>query len=256
MRGSILIVIACFLLAGPSFAFDHNHSKWDRVLKTHLDKRFFVNYTKLAAETKAKPTHEFLAYLKDLSNVSQGQFNGWNPQQKMAFLINAYNAFTVKLMVDNLGPKNDRLKSIKDIGGLFTKPWSIKFFTLLGKEMSLDSIEHKMLRPVYKDYRIHAVVNCASVSCPPLRKEAYVATKLEAQLGEQMTLWMKDKTRNKYNGTSGNWQLSKIFDWYEDDFANWGGGVEAVVHRYRPDLEGVKMKDLDYLPYNWNLNGK
>lgn len=240
-----------WLAAESAMAFDHQHQAWTDVLKSYTSPAGFVNYAKLKKDS-GQPGHKYTAYLKGLEAVPEADFSKWSPPQKKAFLMNAYNAFTVKLILDHYP-----VGSIKEIGGLFKKPWDVKFFSLLGgKIRTLDPIEHKWLRPVYKDYRIHAAVNCASISCPPLRREAFRPELLDKQLDEQMSLWLKDASRNKIAGKK--LLLSKIFDWYEDDFVNWGGGVKAVLVKHWPEqaaaLKAANDKDIDYLDYDWKLN--
>ncbi len=140
------------------------------------------------------------------------------------------------------------------------KPWSIEFFSILeGKIKSLDPIEHAWLRPQFKDYRIHAAVNCASLSCPLLRNEAFSAERLDHQLDEQMTAWLDDKTRNQCDLSTGTASISQIFDWYEDDFLDWGGGVQQVFKKHSLGscakvIGSAKKKQWKYLSYDWNLN--
>lgn len=223
-------------------AFDHTHKNWTDTLAQYQDAKGMVKYSAL----KAAPPPTFTAYLTEIQKVSKGEFNGWKPNQQKAFLINAYNALTVKLVVDNYP-----VKSIKKIGGFFTKPWSVKFFKLLdGSIEALDPIEHEHLRPKFKDYRIHAAVNCASYSCPPLRHSAFTPDKLDVQLDEQMKIWLSDPTRNQL--AQNPMKISKIFDWYKKDFEQWGGGVVTVIKKFSKNpLPG---QDFSFLDYNWDLN--
>jgi hypothetical protein len=252
--------------APPSAAarsvFDHSHSLWTETLGRAVDAKGLVNYRALMATLKtplktplktsggAPDGDSFTRYLSILEAVSERQYESWSKDERLAFLINAYNAFTVKLIVDHYP-----VKSIKDIGGFFSKPWSKKFFRLFdGKIQSLDPIEHEWIRPKFKDYRIHAAVNCAAQSCPQLRNEAYVADRLSAQLDQQMEVWLSDPNRNDF-GRGASISISKIFDWYEKDFTDWGDGVIPVINRFRkgmtPIPSGVKIK---YLNYSWALN--
>ena len=239
-----------FLYSTQGNAFDHDHKQWDAILKKNLNSKGFVKYK--AVKANKGPLE---AYLKTLKQVKKADYKKWNKQQKMTFLINSYNAFTVKVIVEHYP-----LKSIKDIGSLFTNTWKTKFpyLSLLeGSILTLDGIEHDTLRKNFKDYRIHAAVNCASISCPVLRGEAYTAAKLNAQLDEQMQVWLADPSRNKFDSKKGVLHLSKLFDWYEDDFVKWGGGVNKVLNKYGPKAakETLKKKpDIEYLDYDWNLN--
>lgn len=207
----VLTLLCVMLLPTIGYGFDHGHVQWTQVLKKYQDKSGFIHYRQLKADM-ASPTHPLEAYLKDVQSVPLAEFEKWQDNQKKAFLINAYNALTVKLILDNYP-----VKSIKKIGGLFSKPWRIEFFSLLdGKIKALDPIEHEWLRPKYKDFRIHAAVNCASFSCPPLRNEAFTSDKLDAQLDSQMKSWLADSGRNRIS--KHKFEISKIFDWYKDDF--------------------------------------
>lgn len=241
------------LLPLTASAFDHSHAKWSEVLKKYQDSSGLMKYKQLKADSKKSQDHSLHLYLKAIQGVPLTEYNSWSDNQKKAFLINAYNALTVKLIIDNYP-----VKSIKKIGGWFTKPWSIEFFSLLsGQIKSLDPIEHEWLRPNFKDYKIHAAVNCASISCPPLRSEAFVADQLDQQLDDQMKLWLNDKSRNEVNLSKKIFKLSKIFDWYKEDFEKWGGGVKTVVNKYLKSP--LSQKDLnkfevEYLDYDWNLN--
>lgn len=255
-RGGIVKVIAAvfaLLLPFSAFAFDQNHAAWTQVLSKYQDSHGLIRYRQLKSDAAADKNHPFNTYLNAIQHVSTNEYNSWNSNQKKAFLINSYNALTVKLIVDNYP-----VKSIKKIGGLFTKPWNVKFFSLLdGQITSLDPIEHQWLRPKFKDYRVHAAVNCASYSCPPLRHEAFVADKLDAQLDGQMRAWLGDRTRNQLDSGQGVYKLSKIFDWYGKDFEQWGGGPVNVINKFlkKPlSRETASQIKVEYLDYNWDLN--
>ena len=178
----------------------------------------------------------------------------------MAFLINAYNAFTVELILT----KYPDLKSIKELGSLIQSPWKKKFFKLFGVERNLDWIENDMLRARYKDPRIHVGINCASIGCPALRAEAYTSAKLDAQLEDGMRRFLSDKTRNRYR--DGKLEVSEIFKWFAEDFEKGNKGfnkVADVFARYAvqlsADTQGQaalqnKFVPISYLPYDWKLN--
>ena len=251
------------LLPPASFAqpvFDHQYTAWNALLKKHVrwlpdGKQSQVNYKGFAADRAA--LKEVLAVL---SAVPRATFDGWNKPQQMAFLINAYNAFTVELILT----KYPELKSIKDLGSLFQSPWKKKFFTLLGEERHLDWIEHEQLRPIYKEPRVHAAVNCASIGCPALRDEAFVAPRLEAQLEDGMRRFLGDHTRNRV--TNGKLEVSEIFKWFSDDFEKGHQGfkrVEDVFARYAEQLSDTPAEQADlrarklpvgFLDYDWSLN--
>ena len=241
-------------------AFDHNHTAWDALLKKHVrwlpdGKQSRANYRGFAADRAA-----LKSVLESLSAVPKATFDGWSKAQQMAFLINAYNAFTVELILT----KYPDLKSIKELGSFVQSPWKKKFFTLLGEERHLDWIEHEQLRPRYNEPRVHAAVNCASIGCPALRDEAFTAAKLEAQLEDGMRRFMGDRTRNRVKGDKV--EVSSIFKWFREDFEQGHGGfkqVEDVFAKYAEQLSdqpaeraALKAKTLGvgFLDYDWSLN--
>lgn len=215
---------------------------WDKLLKAHVSPTG-VNYADIRADSA-----NLNRYLSHLATHVPGE--NWSENETRAYWINAYNAFTVKLIVDHYP-----LSSIKDLNKGISIPtvstiWAKKWFTLGDEEMSLDNIEHGILRKHYDDPRIHAVLNCASVSCPPLRAEAFVAARLDAQLDDQARVWVNDKSRNQLS--KKNPKISKIFMWYKGDFSA-SGGVIAFINRYASTPIPVDA-DIDYLDYDWNLN--
>jgi hypothetical protein len=233
-------------------SFDQNHSDFTQLLKSVVEIKGAtseVNYKKLKKEPVL-----FNKYLKTISKVSEATFNSFSEQEQIAFLINAYNAFTLKLIVDNYP-----VISIKKIGGLFSSPWKMKFIRLLGKDRSLDEIEHSWLRKKYKEPRVHFAVNCASIGCPALRAEAYVATQLNAQLDEQAKFFLRDGVRNQIDIRNKKLNLSKIFDWFKEDFES-TGGVQKFVSTIITDDPTVREAlatstySLSFTDYDWNLN--
>ena len=248
------------MAAHAQSAFDHNHTPWDALVKKHVrwlpdGKQSRANYKGFVADRAA-----LKSYLEALSAVPKASFDGWSKPQQMAFLINAYNAFTVELILS----KYPDLKSIKDLGSFIQSPWKKKFFKLLGEERHLDWIEHEQLRPRYNEPRVHAAVNCASIGCPALRDEAFTAAKLEAQLEDGMRRFMGDRTRNRVKGNQV--EVSSIFKWFKEDFEKGHGGfkqVEDVFAKYAELLSDqpaeqaalrAKTMDVGHLDYDWSLN--
>ena len=259
-----LTVAATFAVPAQAQSFDHSHAAWTALLKKHVvlldgGKASQVRYTGMLTDHAA-----LKAYLAQLSSVSAAAFDGYSKPQQMAFLINAYNAYTVELILT----KYPKLESIRDLGSFTTKPWGIKNIPLLGTTMTLDNIEHDTLRAKgrFDDPRVHFAVNCASISCPMLREEAFVAERLEAQLDEQALRFMSDRSRNRFNVSSGKLELSKIFDWYGGDFKLGHKGIAslpAFAAKYAvqltdapADRERIKGKDISvsFLDYDWKLN--
>jgi len=245
-------------------SFDHSHGAWTALLKKHVvlldgGKASQLRYAGMAAERAA-----LKGYTDSLSALSVEAFGAFNKAQQMAFLINAYNAFTVELILT----RYPKLSSIRELGSLLSNPWKPKFIKLLGTDMSLDNIEHDTLRAKgrFDDPRIHFAVNCASIGCPMLREEAFVAERLEAQLDEQTRRFMSDRSRNRYNPATGKLELNKIFDWYGDDFKQGLKGIASLPAfgaRFadqladsaadRDKLRGQQVA-IAFLDYDWKLN--
>lgn len=260
-----LVVLSALLVAMPSRAsalvnsgFDHQHTAFTGILQQHVvtfdnGLKAGVDYPALAADPK--PLN---AYLQSLSAVSPAEFNGWSTAEQLSFLINAYNGFTLQLIVDNYPQfAAGDADSIRDLGSLFSSPWEIEFFTLLGAPRHLDWLEHETIRQQYDEPRIHAALVCAAISCPPLRPEAFVAHQLDQQLDDQMRIFLSDRNINGINAEG--LYLSKIFDWYGSDFGN----LQAYLTRYSSALtdnpaqaERLQTANLKlrFTDYNWQLN--
>ncbi len=258
------LVVASALTATSVRAFDHEHGALGALLTRHVlvaaeGHSSAVRYADLAAERKA-----LQAYLLGLSAVTPKEYAGWTKPQRLAFLINAYNAFTLDLVLT----RYPALASIKELGSLFQSPWKKRFFTLLGEERSLDDIEHGMIRApgAFDEPRIHVAVVCASIGCPMLRPEAFVAARLEAQLEDSMRRFLADPARNRFDTASGQLRVSRIFDWYRKDFEQGHGGfasLKATFARYADQLSPeadararIRAGDyaLSFLEYDWRLN--
>ncbi|MGL3662847.1 DUF547 domain-containing protein [Pseudomonas aeruginosa] len=256
-----LLLWAFLVLSGTVQAesFDHRHGAWNELLERHVQwsrdgVASTVDYPALEGQRPALD-----AYLAQLSAVSQAQFAGWSRDQRLAFLINAYNAFTVQLILDHYP-----LASIKEIGGLFSSPWKRRFIALLGQTLSLDDLEHGLIRErgVYDEPRIHFVVNCASIGCPALRPQALVADQLDEQLEDSLWRFLSDRQRNRFDRPADRLLVSKIFDWYSEDFVRQAGSVDRYLaeraHWLSNDpAEQQRIRrgtQLGYLDYDWSLN--
>lgn len=244
----------------PAGSPDHGYADWSRLLRRHVrwlpdQRRSQVDYRGFAGERAALEQ-----VLAQWSSVSAAQFAAFTRAQQMAFLINAYNGFTIALILT----RYPDLRSIKDLGSLFQSPWKKKFFRLLGEERHLDWIEHEQLRPRYGDWRVHAAVNCASIGCPALRPEAFTAAQLDAQLDDGMARFMGDGTRNRF--ANGRAEISEIFKWFRTDFEQGQRGVhrlEDLLARYADQLsdkpaERERLRagpvEIRFLDYDWSLN--
>ncbi|HMV69142.1 MAG TPA: DUF547 domain-containing protein [Myxococcota bacterium] len=178
---------------------------------------------------------------------------GWTEPQRLAWWINAYNAYTVLLVVEHPG-----IASIKDIGWPLSTPWKQAFIHLeglAGRVLTLDDVEHDVIRKAFAEPRVHMALVCASRSCPPLRAEAYAPDRLDAQLGDQARRFLADPSRNRVD--AAGLHLSKIFAWYEADFAGAGGVREFLATWGPPPMQAAAgSAPIDHLPYDWSLNGR
>lgn len=255
------IVMSTLFLAVTSSAqaqtsFDHSHSGWDKLLQTYVVDKGPYSQVKYA-QLKQQGLTQLNDYLQMVSAVSSNQFAQWSKSQRLAFLINAYNAFTVKIIVDNYP-----VTSIKDIGSFFRNTWKIKFFTLFGENTYLDHIEHELIRgnDEYSEPRIHFALVCASVGCPKLQPRAFTAANLHDMLELGVKTFLTDASRNRYNASQKTLELSSIFKWYGGDFVKDSGSVENYVAPYiTQDLDAqrrIKSGDtmVKYLDYDWSLN--
>lgn len=182
--------------------------------------------------------------------------------EKLAFWINAYNAFTLKIIVKNypVGSITDLNTGGKIIGYLLGKTvWDKEFINIYGKKYSLGDIEHKILRKM-NEPRIHFAIVCASISCPPLRNEAFEADKIDEQLKSQAILFINDEARNYFDITNRHAYFSKIFSWFSEDFGKSEENILMFISHYLPERISNDIKnnlskwDISYKDYNWNLN--
>lgn len=220
----------------PAFAVvEVSHDAWDLLLRKYVTTTGQVDYSGLKqVESKLD------AYLQELSNYPPQSTMSRSTQ--MAYWTNAYNAFTVKLIL-----KNWPVKSIMNLNG--GKAWDVKWIELGGQKYSLNQIEHDILRKDFPDPRIHFAVNCAAQSCPPLWNRAWTENNLESSLEKQAKTFINNE---KYNQISADKiKLSKIFDWYKSDF----GDLRKYVDRYS-DVDISEKAKVRFNEYDWSLNGK
>ncbi|MDP2396903.1 MAG: DUF547 domain-containing protein [Burkholderiales bacterium] len=270
-RFFLLMLWAALPLTAPAQVFDHTHAAWGVLLEKHVvlidgGKSSQARYAGFAQDRAALKT-----YLGILSKVSVQEFAGWSKPQQMAFLINAYNAYTIEKILT----RYPDIRSIWDFGKLFGNPFKDRFFRLLGREFSLDMIEHDTLRKpgAYNEPRVHFAVNCASVGCPMLREEPYVAVRLDTQLEEQTQRFLADRSRNRYNAATNTLEVSEIFKWFGEDWTSGYRGFDSKGEAMRslaqffakyanlladaPDhrqaIAGHKAA-IRHLEYDWTLN--
>lgn len=264
MRNLLVVAMLAFAPVGAATAqFDHAHTAWTALLQKHVVLVDGGIASRVRYRGFANDRAALKAYLGNLSAVTPEAFAGWTKDQQLAFLINAYNAFTVELILT----RYPDLKSIRDLGNVvFDSPWKRRFFILLGRAQHLDGIEHETIRApgVYDDPRIHFAVNCASIGCPMLREEAYVSDRLDRQLEDQTVRFLSDRSRNRY--ADGRLEVSQIFDWYRKDFASGLKGIRSREQFFAtyadrladaPEARAAIREGrvpIRFLEYDWGLN--
>jgi hypothetical protein len=220
------------------------HELFDELLKKYVTADGRVDYKGFMAEKET-----FQVYLDKLSHNAPDR-NRWTREEQLAYWINAYNAFTIKLIIDNYP-----VASIQDLKPKLNIPlvntvWHLKFFQIGGQDASLDEIEHKILRKEFEEPRIHFAINCASFSCPPLLNEAFTAERLEAQLEKVAVGFVNDPKRNRISRESV--EISRIFSWFKGDFTK-NVSLLEYLNRYSRVKINTNAK-ISHLPYDWSLN--
>ena len=253
---ALLFVIALMLTA-PGIvradecpAFDHTHGAWSALLQRWTSDGG-VDYAGFQQEGRAP----LEAYLKKLSETCAIDYEKWSREQRLAFWINAYNAFTVKLIVDHYP-----ISSIRKIGWLPAAAFRRQFIPmpgLKGAVISLDDIENGTLRADFREPRIHFALVCASKGCPALPREAYRASDLNRQLDRQAKSFLSDVSKNRFDPATNTLHLSPIFKWFKADFEVVAGSVPAYAARYLDDPGiGNPGVTIAYTKYNWSLNDR
>ncbi len=221
--------------AGTGSGGTFDHSALDGLLSRHVH-GFTVDYDGIASEQETLDSY--------ISAVGEAPFDTLDRDEKLALLINAYNAFTIKLILDHRP-----IASIKDIAG--SDRWDSERWTIAGQSYSLTSLEHEEIRAKFAEPRIHFAVNCASVGCPPLRVEAYVGERLEEQLADQTRVMHEDERWVRIEGTTVH--LTPLYLWYKSDFEQVAGTSLAFAARSRPELATGDWT-VQWMDYDWSLN--
>lgn len=257
--------------AGEAKRFDHSHSAYSSLLKRYVENAR-VDYRGFI-----KSKDEFEGYLSSLGSVDEREYGTWTESEKLAFWINAYNAFTIKAIIDHYPIKRSFTlrgfyapsNSILQIKGV----WNKLRFRAVGKMVTLEEIEHEILRKEFNEPRIHAAINCASVGCPDLRDEAYTAAGLDGQLTQASINFINNPEKGlRIDKEKGKAEFSKIFKWFGEDFIQSYGEARkfdgrnakenavlnfALVYADTDDKrEFLKTNDfkIGYLGYDWHLN--
>ena len=240
----LFILYSCKVKKYSSSSSPVNHQIWDSLLQKHVTEAGNVNYKGFIQDST-----QFNAYLELLSNHHPNEKN-WTKAEQLAYWINAYNAFTVKLIVDHYPVES--IKDIKKGIPFVNSVWDIDFIKIEDATYSLTNIEHGILRKWFEEPRIHFAINCASISCPRLRTEAFTAEKLEAQLTDQAMYFLANPIKNKI--AKDKIEISKIFKWFAKDFKKKGNLID-FLNQYAP-VKIEKNAKKDFMEYNWNLNRK
>lgn len=261
MRRFLVSVLLAALSVGFSAttaraALDTTYASWAKVLKDNVELRAkgtqaHVNYQKIQAQPAA-----LSAFIKEAEALTESEFQALPTDEKIAFLVNFYNAVSVKLVIENLP-----LKSFKDIGGLFSNPWKRKnVFTLFGEKTSLDLLVERWVAKITPDPRVHFVLTTCSRGGPRLANEPLLAKKLDVQLEEAARLFVGDRTRNGYEPNTNTFEVSSLFKWHRDDFIKDAGSLPkflAARMKIEPALTdaAVAKAAVKYLDFDWKLNG-
>ncbi len=233
---------------------DDQYSLFTQILQDYVNNGL-VKYKKL------KDDRRLDKYIEQLENTDPQKI--MNEKNRLAFWINAYNAYTLKFIIEEYP-----VESINDLhwGGLYlgsllgTTIWDDEKIVINGSELSLNDIEHDIIRKKFNEERIHFALVCASISCPPLLNEAYEGYKLDKQLGEQAELFFNDVTKNKFDKNTRTASLSKILSWYEDDFGENEQEILNYAAQFIDKETAIDIKNnlsewnIKYLSYNWDLN--
>ena len=234
-----------------------DHSDYAEVLRRFVNDRGGVDYAGLQADRDGLDR-----YVAALGAVPRSRFDAWPEPEQIAFLINAYNAFTLVSIVDRYP-----VKSIRDIPGV----WRLRRFDLAGRRLTLDAIEHQILRRDYNEPRIHMAVNCASIGCPVLRQEPFTGERLDEQLEDQVRRMVRDPNQFRIDRPGGSVHISSVFDWFGEDFipsfaperppgklSDKQAAAVAFLAQYLPDEDRRHLKSGDYtlryLDWDWGLN--
>jgi uncharacterized membrane protein YdjX (TVP38/TMEM64 family) len=242
MGPPMVTMVEAYAAAPPGPAFDHG--TLDALLRAHVTREGLVDYAGLLAERS-----RLEAYLEALA---QAPFADLGRDEKLALLINAYNAFTLKLVLDHW--RQGELRSIKDID----RPWDQVRWRVGASTWSLNQIEHEQVRPKFHEPRIHFALVCAARGCPRLRDEAYDAARLESQLEDQARRTHADPRFLAFDAQAGVVRLSRLYDWYAGDFVQTGGSAVGYAARYAPELrralDSGRTPRVEWIEYDWSLN--
>jgi hypothetical protein len=239
----ILFLQSCAIDKVASESDPITHEAFTEILQTYVDENGLVDYARLQHDSAT--LNSFL----NLLSTHHPNDKKWTESEQLAYWINAYNAFTLQLII-----RNYPIKSIKDLTAVtipfVISPWDKDFINIEGHRYTLNDIEHGIIRAHFNQPMIHFGLVCAAKSCPKLRTEAYTADEVDAQLSEQANDFINDQMRNITS--TGNPQISKIFQWYKGDFTD-SASLAEYLNQFSEDSIASDA-DIDYMDYNWELN--
>jgi len=215
-----------------------DHGLWDRYLGKYVSESGKVNYNSMKLEMDTLDA--YLLQIRDKSPQAD-----WSDDEKMAYFINAYNAYTIKFILSKYP-----VESVKDITFSGKDLWTFRMANIGGTNYTLNQLENDFLRKM-GDPRIHFAINCGAVSCPKLYNHAYVADKLNTQLSQATKTFLSDESKNKI--TEKKIQISELFNWYAPDFALNGKTLIDFLNKYA-SVTILETAKVEYLPYDWALN--
>jgi hypothetical protein len=241
------VLILVMVWTSQSFGFDHSHKQLDALLKESV-KDGLVDYAGLIRNRSSLSD-----YLAQTAAVSEKEFSQWNQSQQLALLINVYNAATLDLILQHYP-----IASIKKIGSFWKGPWDQPVVRLFGTTLTLNQLEHEILRKKYSEPRIHFAIVCAALGCPPLRSEAFTVDRLNEQLADQGRVFLNSKQKNRVDVERRVVYLSPIFKWFAEDFEKPSGSVIKFVAPYFPADAQAELKKggfkIRYTDYDWSIN--
>ncbi len=256
MKKLFLSLTIIFLFGSNAFGFDHSYTGYRTLLGKSVDNGL-VDYKKIQSNPKILQDA-----LLDFSELSKKGYESFDRSQKIAYMINAYNLYTIEGIL-----KEYPVKSIKDIKGI----WNKAKHKVAGQMLTLDNIEHDILRKQFKEERIHIAIVCASIACPEIWNQPFTADSLDQQLTARAERFVTDMTRNKISFEKHELKLSKILSWYGNDFKEkysddsiflylYGKkrAVANFIYNHSPKETQEKLRQgkfkVGYLSYDWNLN--
>lgn len=241
--GCAILISACRVKDFQSASKPISHALFDSLLRQHVNEAGLVDYKGFIQDSV-----KFKEYLQLLGRHHPNDEH-WSREDQMAYWINAYNAFTIQLIVDHYPVAS--IKDIKNGIPFVNTVWDIKFIQIEDAEYDLNNIEHGILRPKFSDPRIHFAVNCASFSCPKLQRFAFSGEKLEEQLEQAAWEFINDESKNRLS--PNKIELSKILSWYWGDFKDQYGSRVDLVNTYS-DTKINPGAEVQFLDYGWSLN--